>query len=321
MTMITMPSTERGGLAESAFPYIDAATQDCITDEQAQFFRDNGLLVIRNVLRGEELAAMQRETQMLVDKAVAGTDEPDYAYKTHEITGKRVPFRIEYIIDKTTAGKALLGNPFILHSVEKLQGPNFIPTWDAMVFKNEGAGVAIPWHRDAGTVQSREDFAPIFNVDFYLDPADLTNCLWGILGTTGWSQEQANARIAELNDGGVFQTPPEAVPIPMQPGDVILHNILALHGSPAAQSKLRRVVYYEFRPAEIEMAIGPHRPEYLPLKQKLLLKTLEHRQATSYAQGEIPFTYRPRAPFDGVTLAPSEELPTYRYVHGDYWRK
>jgi ectoine hydroxylase-related dioxygenase (phytanoyl-CoA dioxygenase family) len=115
-----MPSTERGGLAESAFPYIDAATQDCITDEQAQFFRDNGLLVIRNVLRGEELAAMQRETQMLVDKAVAGTDEPDYAYKTHEITGKRVPFRIEYIIDKTTAGKALLGNPFILHSVEPL---------------------------------------------------------------------------------------------------------------------------------------------------------------------------------------------------------
>ena len=318
--MIAMPASERGKLADSAFPFVNGATQECITDEQAQFFRDNGLLIIRNVLRGDELAAMQRETLPLIEKATAGVDDPDFIYKNHEITGERVPFRIEYVMDKTNAGKALLGNPFILRSVEKLQGPNFIPTWDSMVFKSAGAGVAIPWHRDAGTGQSREDFAPIFNVDFYLDEADMTNCLWGILGTTGWTQQKANAYVAELNANGEFHTPPEAVPIPMQPGDVIFHNILALHGSPAAQSKLRRVVYYEFRPAEIETEIGPHTPEYLPLKQKLLLKCLEARKSAPYAQNETPFVYRPTAPFDAVTLAPGEELPTYRYAHKEYWR-
>ena len=35
------------------FPHVDGTTQGCITDQQAQFFRDNGLLVIRNVLRGD----------------------------------------------------------------------------------------------------------------------------------------------------------------------------------------------------------------------------------------------------------------------------
>jgi len=320
MTMMATPAPTALEAAAKAFPHVDATQQECITDEQAQFFRDNGLLVVRNVLRGDELAAMQRETLPLIEKAVAGIDDPDYFYKEHEITGERVPFRFEYVIDKTEAGKALLGHPFILKSVEKLQGPNVIPTWDACVFKNAGASVGIPWHRDAGTGQSRDDFAPIFNVDFYLDEADLSNCLWGILGTTGWPQEKAQALANELNAGGEFRTPPDAVPIPMQPGDVIFHNILALHGSPAARSHLRRVVYYEFRPAEIESEVGPHVPEYIPLKQKVLLKCLEHRKRAPYSDGETPFTYRPTPLFARVTLAPGEELPTYRYPHSQYWR-
>ena len=107
----------------------------------------------------------------------------------------------------------------------------------------------------------------------------------------------------------------------MEPGDVIFHNILVLHGSPASQTHLRRVVYYEFRPAEIESAIGPHTPEYLPLKQKLLLRCLKHRAASPVSAGETPFVYRPTAPFATATLGEGEELPTYRYPHAVYWRK
>lgn len=309
----------------TTFPEIDARAQDSITDEQAQFFRDNGLLVIRNVLSPEELKAMQDATQPLIDMAERGVATPDappldVMYKEHEITGERTPFRVEYVIEKTLAGKALLGHPFILRSVEKLQGRNLIPTWDSVVFKQAGKGAAIPWHRDAGTQHSRDAFAPIFNVDFYLDEADLTNCLWGILGSNQWTPEQSAETIARLNAGGEFHTTEGAVPIIMHPGDVIFHNILVLHGSPAAQSHLRRVVYYEFRPAEIESEIGPHVPEYLPLKQKVLLACLRHRANTPYAAGETPFAYRPTPPFDGVTLAEDEELSTYRYPHGEFWR-
>ena len=43
------------------------------------------------------------------------------------------------------------------------------------------------------------DIPPIFNVDFYLDRADMSNCLWGILGSNQWDQPRAERTIAELN--------------------------------------------------------------------------------------------------------------------------
>src|SRR4051794_2554376 len=306
----------------SMFPEIDATKQDVITDEQAEFFRENGLLVIRNVLRGAELKAMQDQTSPLVRRAMEERPrDPDYMYKKHEITGQQVPFRVEYVIDKTAAGKALLGHPFILRSVEKLQGKNFIPTWDSMVFKQQGAGAAIPWHRDAGTGHGA-DRSQIFNVDFYLDGSDLTNCLWGILGSNRWTGAEADETVKRLNAApGSFSTDGRCVPILMNAGDVIFHNILVLHGSPAAQSKLRRVVYYEFRPGKIEREFGPHTPEYIPLKQKVLLACLRERANAPYARGETPFTYRPEQGFELPALAEGERLETYRFPHERYWRK
>src|SRR5947207_4250628 len=193
--------------ATEVFPLVDASQQDVITDEQARFFRDNGLLVIRNVLRGAELKAMQDATSPLVRRAAEEKPkDPDYFYKKHEITGQQVPFRVEYVIEKTAPAKALLGHPFILRSVEKVQGRNFIPTWDSMVFKMEGAGVAIPWHRDSGTGNGA-DRCDIFNVDFYLDGSDITNCLWGILGSNKWTPAEAEAAVKKLNDApGSFST-------------------------------------------------------------------------------------------------------------------
>jgi len=306
----------------SSFPDVDATKQDCITDQQAQFFRDNGLLVIRNVLRGEELAAVQEQTIPLVRRAMdERPKDPDFMYKKHEITGQQVPFRVEYVIDKTAACKALLGHPFVLRSVEKLQGPNFIPTWDSMVFKQEGAGAAIPWHRDAGTGNGA-DRSYIFNVDFYLDGSDISNCLWGILGSNKWTAAEAEATVKKLNAAaGSFSTDERCVPIFLNPGDVIFHNILVLHGSPAAQSKLRRVVYYEFRPGEIERELGPHTAEYIPIKQKVLLSCLRHRADAEYSRGEKPFVYHPSREFAPRQSCADEPLPTYRYPHEEFWRK
>ena len=306
----------------NTFATVDATRQDCITDEQADFFRDNGLLVIRNVLRGEELKAVQDQTAPLVRRAMEERPkDPDYMYKKHEPSGEQVPFRVEYVIDKTAACGALLGHPFILRSVEKLQGRNFIPTWDSMVFKQEGAGAAIPWHRDSGTANAA-DRCHIFNVDFYLDGSDLTNCLWGIPGSHRWPPAEAAAAVKKLNAATAsFSTDARCVPILMNPGDVIFHNILVLHGSPASQSKLRRVVYFEFRPGEIERDFGPHTTDYIPLKQKVLLACLRERASMPYVRGEAAFRYDPSPDFSSPALRDDEPLETCRYPHEKFWRK
>lgn len=295
-------------------PFADARRQEKITDEQAQFFLDNGFLVIRNVLAGEELAIVQAEMNKLYEKGTAEVvQDPDYMYGKGAKTGRDTLRRIEYVIDKSEPMKALLGHPFILKSVERLQGVNFIPTWDSMVLKAPDEGIIVDWHRDAAVPEGCTDTRPIFNVDFYLDEADLKTCLWVIPGSNRWSKEDADARCSRPD----FDTS-DAIPVPMQPGDVILHDILVLHGSPSGDGNpLRRTVYYEFRPGEIEAQFGPHTLQYLSLKQQVLLDCIRRRQSTPYGAKEQPFEYRPEGAF---AIGEIREPLTYRYPHKQYWR-
>jgi phytanoyl-CoA hydroxylase len=293
--------------------------REMISDEDARFYHDNGYLIVRGVLGGAELRRLQDATGDLTAYGSAAVrDDPDYMYGTGHISGKQVLRRIEYVIDKRDECKVLLAHPFILHSVEKLMGRDFFPTWDAMVLKAPGEGIIVPWHRDAGTDYVGD--RPIFNVDFYLDEATLDTCLWVIPGSHQWPSEQAQREIDRLNSNG-FNTQ-GAIPVQMQPGDIIFHDILVVHGSPASTGKLRRVIYYEFRTAHVEELVGPHTPAYIPLKQKVLLACQELRKKTDYIpQEEMPFQYNPPPPYNTVTLSPGEQLPTYRYLHKLYWRR
>ena len=267
--------------------------------------------MIRGLLGAEELRALQNETLRLVEAAAEGSSDPDYKYREHELTGERVPYRIEYVVDKTASCKALLGHPAVLRAVEQLQGPRFIPTWDSLVFKQAGAGAAIAWHRDAG-MECVADL-PIFNVDFYLDASDPTNCLWALPGSQAWSDAEAARAVEELSRGG-FRTD-GATALELEAGDVLLHNILMVHGSPPAQSALRRVIYLEFRPIDVELALGPHVPEYVPLKQRVLCAALAERAGAPYAAAEEPYVYR---------AAPTPSAPggatEWRVPHEQYWR-
>jgi phytanoyl-CoA hydroxylase len=297
-----------------AIPHVDALRQNCITDDQAKFFLDNGFLVIRNVVVGEELKEVQEEMKKLYDKGMIGVDnDPDFMYGKGGKSGKPVLRRIEYVIDKSDTMKALLAHPFILRSVEKLQGNNFIATWDSMVLKAPNEGVVVPWHRDAAVPDGCTDTRPIFNVDFYLDEADMQTCLWVIPGSNKWSKEEALERCRRAG----FETE-DAIPVPMNPGDVILHDIEVLHGSPAGDGNpLRRTVYYEFRPGEIEMEFGPHTLEYLTLKQQVLFDCIQRRSQTTYSALETPFDYKP----SGAMALTEVKAPTqFRYPHEKYMR-
>ena len=295
---------------------VDARLGSEIGVEGAAAFRDAGVLVIRNLLGAAELAALRDATQTLVDQAAASrVADADYQYKPHS-DGSEVPFRIEYVVDKVPACRALLGHPFVLRSVERLQGPDFIPTWDSMVWKQPGAGAAIEWHRDADAEQceSGADARPIFNVDVYLDASDASNALWAILGSQRWSDSDAARACAARNAAGGFRTE-DAVALPLAAGDALLHDILLVHGSPASRSDLRRVLYYEFRPADVELRLGPHTAAYVPAKQRVLRACLRDRAATPVARDEVPFVYRPAA--DAPADAP---LDGYRVPHHEYWR-
>jgi len=114
-----------------------------------------------------------------------------------------------------------------------------------------------------------------------------------------------------------------AVPVEVQPGDVILHNILILHGSPACKSPLRRTVYYEYRAIEQELKMGPHKPEYIPLKQNVLQACINERSKTNFDKihgDHEPFVYEPDERFTPLPFSPEVGLETMRYPHKNYFR-
>jgi hypothetical protein len=248
-----------------------------LTEHDVRSFLDNGYLVVRRLVGAEELRVLAQSTAWLVEAAREGRDDPDYYYDTHPETGHRTPFRVEYVVDKLGPCRALLGHPGLLGAIESLQGHDFLPTWDSLVFKLAGAGIGHPWHRDAAPYDpARVDTgAAAIDVGVYLDGSDLGNCLWVLPGSHNWGAEQAQAEIDRRNAGGFDSA--GATPVPVEPGDAFLHNIMTLHGSPPTRAGQCRVIYYEFRQIAIESAFGPHRPECIPLKQHVLHTCLHER--------------------------------------------
>jgi hypothetical protein len=148
-------------LTEVGFP----RTSYHLTLGQLQFFDENGYLILRQLITGELLASLQAAGDGWIQQGLALTSQhEDYRFKEED--GKSIFFRVDYLHDKGfPASLELLGSPQILAVAESMCGVNFVPTYEAMVFKQEGEGIAIHWHQDA--IHPRR--WRIFNLDLYLD--------------------------------------------------------------------------------------------------------------------------------------------------------
>lgn len=289
---------------------------EVISSEQVEQFHRDGFLHVPGVIGAEELDALREAADQLIEAAEAnGAQNPDCIFGKGARTGQRLLKRIEYVVDKKPAMKLLMGHPFLLRTVETILGRDFIPTWDSMVVKMPGEGLSVPWHRDDEPKLPAGESRPIFNVDVYLDDAGIDSCLWVIPGSHKWTSADAAERVRREG----FSTD-DAIPVPLKAGDVILHNVMVLHGSPdGTGNNLRRTVYYEFRPSDIERDHGPHTAAYIPLKQRLLAECLRLRAASPPGAGEKAFTYQPGPDFP----LPADDAPleTFRFPHERFWRE
>lgn len=282
-----------------------------LTFEQAQFFFDNGFLILPNLLEPGELAELRAASERIVTQALRGEANPPKDFMWGRVPGHEAAVlrRIEYMQAKDPAFLRLLAHPVLLDAVQKIVGEEFVPTFDSMVVKMPGAGVEVPWHRDGSEdnsllfyddPQSGRRF-PSVNFDFYLDEANAqTGALWVVPGSNKHSANDA----VRLREAGLYAEVPGAIRVDMQPGDVLLHDTTLFHGSPATHDSpsIRRVIYYEFRDARFIEArhrpgSGPAKPDHMTWPEEwtrarlaLLQKALDMRTAHS---GDAPFRAHP----------------------------
>ena len=69
------------------------------------------------------------------------------------------------------------------------------------------------------------------------------------------------------------------ITVEMEPGDVLLHDDMVLHGSPRVQgAALRRTIYFEFRSVEQITEEGPFDEEFVQKRLRLVPVALERYQ-------------------------------------------
>lgn len=267
--------SELDSLAATTKPAESPNAAFHLTDEQIAFYDANGYLVLRQWITGELLERLQKAGDTWIQQGLAG-DKSDPNHADYEFAKRpegRVMFRVDYLHNKGQAASLeMLGCPQVLGVAESLCGPNFVPTYESMVFKQKGDGAVITWHQDANHPRRHR----IFNYDLYLD-ASLSGA--GALRVIPGSQQKPQD-ICELTDDYNWN-PPGVVEVELAPGDVLLHDVMIVHGSPRTEGKaLRRTIYYEFRAAEEIVEDGPWDRSWIDQRLRLVpLGLKSYRQA------------------------------------------
>ncbi len=280
-----------------------------LSEEQVRFFDENGYLILRNWIPKDLLLRLQEAGDAWI---AAGQDtQEDDPHAEDYVFGLRpngrVMFRVNYLHNKGRAASLeLLGSPQVLAVAESLCGPNFVPTYESMVFKQEGDGQAIPWHQDA--VHPRK--YRIFNYDLYLDASRADGGALRVI--PGIQKEKRD--ICALNEEWGWNHPDVKI-VEMEPGDVLLHDVMIVHGSEQVEGKdLRRTIYYEFRAAEEILEEGPWDREWIDRRLRLVPIGLKRYQAafpnTEQFQWNITPEFRPQ-----VSADEAQELKVAHIVH------
>jgi ectoine hydroxylase-related dioxygenase (phytanoyl-CoA dioxygenase family) len=258
-------------------------TMQKITDDEIRFFDENGYVILRGVLQPDELAHLQAETRRLMDEVLSGGPADRWCLRGPE----GVPYYLQYLHSHpNTASERLLAHPTIADLARRMVGEDFVPTFESLVFKLPENGSSVPWHQDA--TFDRSTGHRIFNVDIYLDESNGDNGgVWVVPGSVHWPK----AKIKEFLSLPIFVRP-GMVQAHTMPGDVLLHDIMVLHGSDVNRHpSLRRVIYYEFRSARQILGTKSWNEDWIAARLKLFRNALHTRKTQPYASDDEPFDY------------------------------
>lgn len=280
-----------------------------LTPQQIQQFDEQGYLILRQRIPLPMVDRLRAAADAWVDEGRSlPADDPrasDYQWATR--AGHHRMYRVDYLHSKGQAASLeLLGSPEVLGIAESLAGPNFVPTYESMVFKDEGDGAAIEWHQDAVHPRTNR----IFNIDVYLDQSRAGE---GALRVAPGSHK-APVDVCQLKEEYGWDAP-GVIHVELDPGDVLVHDVMVVHGSEAVTgNRLRRTIYYEFRAAEQIAAEGPWDLDWIDKRLRLLPVGLRaHREANP---GEVGFRWSPAAEWEPVVSDDdAEELRIAHSIH------
>jgi phytanoyl-CoA hydroxylase len=203
-----------------------------LSQDQINFFGENGYLPWTTILTPEEVAALRTEYDAVF--AAANHDGRFRNLATPVADGPPQPARrmlqIMQMCERSLAFRRLIYDARILDVIADLLGPNLMLFHDQALFKPAGDGGAVFWHQDNGYWKCRP--ANLISCWLTLDDVDVHNGAMHVIPGSHLkpaTHEQAKATQALL-ESQVDES--RAVVVPLPAGACMFHHCQTLHYTP-----------------------------------------------------------------------------------------
>jgi len=247
-----------------------------LTDQQLAAYRQDGFLVVENVLSADQVRDLRDTTDAFVEKAreVTAHSEVYDLEPSHSAAEPRVR-RIKTPHSQHEIYAGIMRHPKILAILQQLISPAIRFDTSKLNMKAAGYGAAVEWHQDwAFYPHTNDDLAAVGvmmddcaveNGPLLCVPGSHQGPVFDHHGDDGYFCGAIDPETSGLN----LET---ARPCVGPAGSISIHHARTIHGSALNTSdKMRRLLLFQYRAADAWPLVGSLQPKSWEEWQSLLL--------------------------------------------------
>jgi hypothetical protein len=214
-----------------------------VSADQKERLLTEGYILLAEALPADLLNRWRKLAEQLELKALeahARNEQLHGACVIEDPVGPRLMRYDDVLGQDTNAVLDLLACPAMMAVARELCGAETVPLQMDILYKHQHPHPVILWHQGAPHPRGH----PYLNVGIYLDDAGPDDgCLHYVPGTQHELQDICG--LAEAHGWDI----PGVVKQPAKAGDILVQDMMILHGSPPKRSPgVRRTIYVELRP-------------------------------------------------------------------------
>ena len=251
------------GEVQPAAGVLDTPMPDSL-DEQVEFFKREGFLVLRNVLGPDELKELDAELERIIDQRESlqlNREGFGLENKQDEQSGRPTFRKIGGITDISEPFDRLMRHPRIIERLHPIMGDTLQLWRDVCMMKPARVGREKPWHQDS-SYWPWEPMSLVSAMTALDDATPENGCLQIIPGTHHDVMQHFGQELqVEIDEAMQARTRY----VPLNAGDTVLFHSLLLHASePNHSEQNRRVCIISYKTPYTEY-IGKGEPRECPL--------------------------------------------------------
>ncbi len=238
-----------------------------ISDAQVEYYRENGFIVVPDVLSAEEVAELRRVTEGFVEQSREVSEhtplydlEDGHAADAPKVRRLKTPHAFH------DAYGDMVRHPRIVEVLVRLIGPNVRFQTSKLNMKAAAGGAPVEWHQDWAFYPHTND--DLLAVGIMIDEMTLENGALRIVpgshrGPT-YDHHAQGSFCGAINDAAADPIYCAAVPLTGTAGSITVHHVRAVHGSlPNLSSGNRRFLLQQYSAADAwPLMVLPEIEEY-----------------------------------------------------------